>query len=105
MLKDLSNISAKDGCQMDRVGDLILMDPVGVVHFVQKVNECDVMFRSLCRKWNTIARNGKSVWNKEGCVLIRLDVIIVHEQSEMHKQALFRELSAVNGIDKAYDEL
>lgn len=29
MLKDLSNISAKDGCQMDRVGDLILMDPVG----------------------------------------------------------------------------
>ena len=67
-------------------------------------HEYDAMFCSLCRKWNTIARNGKSVWNKEGCVPIRLDVIIAHEQSEMHKQALFRELSAVNGIDKAYDE-
>lgn len=51
----------------------------------------DAMYYNLCQKWDTKGRNNSMVWNSSGCVATRLDVVNRHEQSEMHKDAVFRK--------------
>lgn len=54
----------------------------------------DAMYCNLCQKWNS-----------SGCVVTRLDVVNRHEQSEMHEDAVFKEMTEDHGIDVALDNL
>ena len=65
----------------------------------------DSMYCSLCRKWDTKGRNNSKVWNRVGCVSTRLDVVINHEQSEMHKDAVFKEMALDQGVDAAFETM
>jgi hypothetical protein len=65
----------------------------------------DVMYCGLCKKWDTKGRNNSKVWNSVGCVSTRLDVVVKHEQSEMHKYAVFKEIAQDHGVDAAFNEM
>lgn len=64
-----------------------------------------VMFCELCQKWNTKGANGSMVWNTIGCSSLRLDVVVKHEQSIMHKQAVSNELRTEADIDSAFEKM
>ena len=50
------------------------------------------MYCKLCQKFDTKNRPNQSrVWNKEPCTTIRKDVLMRHEASMMHKEALEQE--------------
>ena len=59
----------------------------------------EVMFCSLCKKWDTKGASGSTVWNTVGCGSTRLDVVVKHETSVMHKEAVSLELSGDSNID------
>lgn len=63
------------------------------------------MYCNLCQKWDTKGRNNSKVWNSSGCVATRFDVVNRHEQSEMHKDAVFKEMAEDHSIDVAFDKL
>ncbi|XP_062585165.1 zinc finger protein 862-like [Saccostrea cucullata] len=65
----------------------------------------DAMYCSLCRKWDTKGRNNSKVWNTTGCVSTRLDVVTKHESSEMHKDAVFKEMAMDKGIEAAFETM
>jgi hypothetical protein len=65
----------------------------------------DAMYFRLCKKWDTKRRNNSKVWNSVGCVSTRLDVVVKHEQSGMHKDAVFKEISQDHGVDAAFNEM
>lgn len=58
------------------------------------------MYCKLCQKWNTSGANCSMVWNKTGCMSMRLDVIKNHESSRMHKTAVELELTGQHNFEK-----
>jgi hypothetical protein len=65
----------------------------------------DAMYCTLCQKWNTKGRNNSKAWNTVGCVATRLESVTRHATSEMHKDAVFKEMAEDKGIDAAFNEL
>ena len=63
------------------------------------------MFCSLCQKWNTKGANGSTVWNSIGCSSTRLDVVVGHETSVMHKEAISLELRTEANINTAFQKM
>ena len=67
------------------------------------------MYCKLCQKFDTRNRQNQSrVWNKELCTTIRKDVLMRHEASMMHKEALEQEracqlVKARGGIRESVD--
>ena len=65
----------------------------------------EVMFCTLCQKWNTKGANGSTIWNTVGCSSTRLDIVVKHEQSVMHKDAVSQELRTEADIDTAFKNI
>ena len=70
----------------------------------------DGMYCMLCTKWNKIPRRGIPTWTNEPCILLRLESVNRHRESQMHimaiKQELDYQLSSVDGgIATAFENL
>lgn len=78
---------------------------VNKVEFSSDGLSFDAMYCNLCQNWDTNVRNNSKVWNSSGCVATRLDVVNRHEQSEMRKGTVFKEMAEDHGIDVALDKL
>lgn len=63
-----------------------------------------VIYCKLCRKHKTKGMNGSITWNEKGCAILRLDKVVDHEKSEMHKTALRIETSEQMNIAAAFEE-
>ncbi|XP_067670753.1 zinc finger protein 862-like [Haliotis asinina] len=66
-----------------------------------------MMFCSFCTKWNMKGRNGSMVWTQVGCQTVRLDKITLHENSQMHQEAVKLkkdDVMSIHNIFHSYSE-
>ena len=62
------------------------------------------MFCKLCQKHKSKGMNGSAIWNERGCVTLRKDKVVDHENSEMHKFSVRLETEEQINIHSAFSE-
>ena len=70
----------------------------------------DGMYCMLCTKWNKAPRRGTPTWMNEPCILLRLESVVRHSETQMHrsvaKQELDYQLASIDGgISTAFENV